>query len=62
MSDATDRCEDCVRSTPAPDMKGWLHCSERPAHIYLSAPLAVCKFEPSRFYPTAHIPIETKRR
>ena len=50
----TERCEDCAHSG-ASDMKGgapvegWLQCSEKPAYVYLSAPLAVCTFEPSRF-------------
>lgn len=50
----TERCEDCCHSRPS-DMKGcapvagWLLCDQKPAYVYLSAPLAVCTFEPSRF-------------
>ena len=48
---SSERCEDCENASVAAEvhMKNWLHCALRAPYIYLSAPLAVCEFEPSRF-------------
>ena len=49
MASEAERCEDCVHSKPHPKMEGWLLCAQKPQYIYLSAPLAVCTFDPTRF-------------
>ena len=48
------KCRDCTHSRPvdvkeARVLNGFLHCSHGPIHRYLSATLAKCVFNPSRF-------------